>query len=155
MLPPTIRTMAPNDQPAVRALVLAGLAEHWGDVDPALNGDLDDLARFHPGSITVVAELNGRIVGTGTLAPRGPDVAELVRISVAPDQRRSRLARTIVDQLVERAWADGHDRVICETTSAWTDVVAFWLSCGFVVTHTAESPFGEDTWFERRRPQPS
>ncbi len=100
--------MAPNDQTQVRDLVLAGLAEHWGDVDPALNGDLDDLARFHPGSTTLVAELDGRIVGTGTMVPRDGHTAELLRVSVAPDQRRSRLAQTIVDQLVERAWADGH-----------------------------------------------
>ncbi len=29
-----------------------------------------------------------------------------------------------------------------------------WWTDGSI-THTADSPFGEDTWFERRRPQPS
>ncbi|HEY3725020.1 MAG TPA: hypothetical protein VGN59_16840 [Acidimicrobiia bacterium] len=35
-----IARFAPGDQGAVRALILEGLAEHWGTLDPSLNPDL-------------------------------------------------------------------------------------------------------------------
>ena len=39
-----IRTFASEDQVEVATLILAGLAEHWGEVDESLNPDVDDLA---------------------------------------------------------------------------------------------------------------
>ena len=39
-----IHELRPDEQDAVRSLILEGLREHWGSVDPALNPDLDDLA---------------------------------------------------------------------------------------------------------------
>jgi hypothetical protein len=38
-----IRPFHPNDQNAAQQLILDGLREHWGELDPTLNGDLDDI----------------------------------------------------------------------------------------------------------------
>lgn len=142
-------TRADHDE--VRDLILAGLRDHWGSVDASLNPDLDDMLTTYADGRTIVGKAaDGRIIATGTVVPRTPDTAEIVRMSVVADTRRTGTGRAVVEELVETAAGWGATRAILETTSAWIDVVAFYLSCGFSITHTADSPFGEDTWFERR-----
>ncbi|MEZ5250484.1 MAG: GNAT family N-acetyltransferase, partial [Ilumatobacteraceae bacterium] len=134
----SLRDLEPSDTEAVRALVLAGLADHWGEVDPTLNCDLDDLAAAYPGSRTVVAvDGTGAIVATGTVVPRGDGVAEVVRMSVAADRRGQGHGRSVLDELLATAQAWGAPRVVLETTSSWTDVVAFYEHAGFRRTHVA------------------
>ncbi len=169
--PVGVRDMRSGDAAAVRSLVLAGLAEHWGSVDPSLNPDLDDLAAAHPGSRTVVAVVavvavdgTGTIVGTGTVVPRGPGTmvgtgtivpsgmatAEVVRMSVAASQRGTGVGRQVLDALTEVARSWGVQRLVLETTADWTDTVAFYERCGFRITHHTDGEFGRDAWFERR-----
>ena len=67
-----IRPFTPRDQAAVRALILAGLGDHFGFIDETRNPDLDDiagtyLARNH---VFVVGELGGAVVATGALGQR-------------------------------------------------------------------------------------
>ena len=84
-----------------------------------------------------MARLAGRIVGTGALLPRGEGAAEIVRMSVARDLRRRGVGRMILTRLVEQARRDGLRRVVLETTATWQEVIAFYLDCGFRITHTA------------------
>ena len=127
-----------DDLEEVRELVLAGLADHWGELDPALNPDLDDMLASYSNGRTVVARSDdGRIIATGTVIPRDDTAAEIVRMSVATHARRTGLGRALVEELVATANGWGVARVILETTSAWTDVMVFYLSCGFHITHTA------------------
>jgi GNAT superfamily N-acetyltransferase len=138
-----------QDQENVRALILRGLRDHWGDVDPTLNQDLDDLAAAHRDGRIVVVRDGADIVATGTVVRRGPGTAEIVRMSVDGSRRRSGLGRIVTDELVDTARRWGCERVVLETTQAWTDVVAFYQSCGFRITHAADGEFGRDVWFER------
>ena len=143
-----VRELRPELADAARSLILAGLGEHWGHVDPALNRDLDDLsATYATGSVLVACD-GKRVVGTGTIVPRGHRSAEIVRMSVASAYRRTGLGRRLVLELVERARGWGMDRVVLETSAHWTDVVEFYLRCGFVQTHFEDGEFGRDTWFE-------
>lgn len=139
-----------KNQGEVRSLILAGLADHWDSVDPTLNPDLDDMTESYRDGRTVLArDPDGSLLGTGSLLPRSDGVAEIVRMSVATPARRRGIGRKIVEELLSTAMAWGVDTVILETTSTWEDVVAFYLECGFVITHVEESPFGDNTWFER------
>lgn len=144
-----VREFEPADQRAVRDLVLAGLGEHWGCIDTSLNPDLDDIASSYGHGTTVVAETNGVLVGTGTVVPRESAVAELVRVSVDISVRGHGVGRQVVDALlgIARGWQ--MDTVILETTADWNGVIAFWLRCGFRITHEAQGHFGRDIWFER------
>ena len=144
--------LQPELADAARRLILAGLGEHWGHVDPALNRDLDDLAAtYATGSVLVACDGDGEdVVGTGTIVPRGQRTAEIVRMSVAPAHRRTGLGRRLVLELVERARGWGMDRVVLETSAHWTDVVEFYVRCGFTQTHFADGEFGRDAWFEMR-----
>jgi len=138
-----------SDQDAVRALILVGLGEHWGHIDETLNPDLDDIAAAYGHGRTVVVKRRGEIVATGTVVPRDPDTAEIVRMSVATDHRRSGLGRLVVEELVETARGWGATAVVLETSTGWTEVEAFYRSCGFAATHREVGSFGEDTWFRR------
>lgn len=138
-----------EDQHAVRILILAGLADHWCTVDEELNPDLDDIEASHKNGRVIVARLGGVILATGTIVPSGPGTAEIRRMSVRASCRQSGIGRLIVEVLLTTARLWGATHVVLETTAHWDDVVAFYLSCGFTVTHEETGPFGIDTWFRR------
>ncbi len=125
----------PEDQAAVKQLVLAGLGEHWGKIDPTRNPDLDDIAVTYAQADFLVAWSAGHIVGCGVLVPGAQYTAEIVRMSVAADMRRQGIARCILDRLVEIARERGCKQVILETTATWAGVIEFYLRCGFRITH--------------------
>ena len=133
----------PADQAEVKSLILAGLVDHWGVLDPTKNPDLNAIGTSYAGATFLVARLKGRIVGTGALVPRGGGAAEIVRMSVARDLRRRGLGRRILSRLVAQARQEGLRRVVLETTDTWQEVIAFYLDYGFRITHYA----GGDVYF--------
>jgi GNAT superfamily N-acetyltransferase len=138
-----IRFFQPEDQSAVKALILEGLGERWGAIDPAKNPDLDDIAASYSGGCFRVAEMAGRIVGTGALVPRAEGEMEIRRMSVRRDLRRRGIGDAILQRLIEDARAAGCRRIILETTSTWKDAVRFYQKRGFCITHHQEG----DTYF--------
>ena len=120
---------------AVRALVLAGLGDQWGELDPTRNPDLDDIAGWY-GPLhghTVVAEIDGEIAGAGTMHRVDDSTGVLVRMSVARTHRGHGLGKALVRSLVEEARARGYQRLICETTDTWQDAINLYLSTGFTI----------------------
>jgi len=129
----TIRPFAPNDQDAARRLVLAGLGDHFGAIDETRNPDLDDIAATYvlPGHLFVVAERDGRVVGTGALVTEEPGVGRLVRMSVDRAERGRGIGRALVRHLIEAARSRGHRRLVVETNDDWHDAIGLYLACGF------------------------
>ncbi|MCA9974019.1 MAG: GNAT family N-acetyltransferase [Anaerolineales bacterium] len=128
-----IRPFRPADQSAARDLILAGLAERWGALDPSLNRDLDDIWRHYVagGGAFLVVERAGEIVGTGGLSVEAPGVSRIERVSVARAHRRRGLARAISQALVAEARRRGDTAVVVETTASWRSAVALYRACGF------------------------
>ena len=148
MAPLFIEDLDAASHAEVRDLVLAGLAEHWGPVDASLNPDLDDMLASYRHGRTIVARTAERaLVGTGTVVPRGDNVAEILRMSVHARARRTGVGRQILDELVVTAKRWGCTEVVLETSTAWTEVIDFYTRCGFTITHVTEGDFGSDTWF--------
>lgn len=139
-----ISDFQPSDQQEAKTLILSGLVDHWGWLDPTLNPDLNDIAETYRQGVFLVARLDGRMVGTGGLKPRGEGVAEIVRMSVAKDLRRLGLGRKILAELVARARVMGLRKIILETTDTWSEVIAFYVSFGFYITHHQDG----DVYFE-------
>ena len=129
-----IHPFTPADQAAVRSLILAGLEEHWGILDPTLNPDLDDIAASYAGAIFLTAWQDGALVATGALVHEAAGVARVVRMSVDRRRRRSGIGRRILNALLDQARSQGYHRIVLETTATWADAVAFYLRCGFQVT---------------------
>jgi GNAT superfamily N-acetyltransferase len=146
----TLHPFQPGDQAAVKDLVLAGLVEHWGVLDPTKNPDLEDIAVSYQDAVFLVARCQERIIGTGALIPRQDHTAEVVRMSVAADWRRQGIGRMILQALVDHARQAGYTRVILETTETWQEVIAFYLRYGFRITHYKEG----DVYFEYRLVSP-
>lgn len=157
----TLRIFRPEDQQQVQSLILNGLAQHWGTLDPTKNPDLENIAKSYAGAVFLVAEHNSKIVGTGALIPhfhrrgRPPclpscsgnqddDTAEIVRMSVARGMRRQGLGSQILQELCLRARKLGFRRIVLETTAAWQEVIAFYQRSGFVITHSRDG----DVYFE-------
>ena len=131
----TIRNFEPRDQSQAQELILSGLQEHWGFRDPSKNPDLRDIGRsFRDGAFLVACE-GARIVGTGALKPRTATVAEIVRMSVAVDRRRRGIGGMILHSLVDRARRARVEQIVLETTETWSDVIRFYLTHGFRITH--------------------
>jgi GNAT superfamily N-acetyltransferase len=139
----------PTDQDAARALILEGMVEHWGGLDPTLNRDLDDIAASYADAVFLVGRVAGRVVVTGALHPDVPVVGEglITRMAVGADVRRLGLGRQLLDRLAAEARALGLRRLVLETTTDWGDVVAFYLRCGFTTTHLEQGRWSSNTWF--------
>jgi len=134
----TILPFQPEFQAEIKALILAGLAEHWGTLDPNKNPDLDDIAATYAQATFLIARHEGRIVATGALVPKSEGTAEIVRMSVAAEMRRQGVGRRLLQALCECARARGYQRVILETTATWRGVIAFYQQFGFEITHEQE-----------------
>jgi len=131
----TLHPFQPSDQAEVKALILAGLVEHWGVLDPTKNPDLEDIAASYSDATFLVARHEGRIIGSGALVPRNERTAEIVRMSVAAGCRRKGIGRMILKSLVEHARQDGYQRIVLETTETWQEVISFYLNFGFHITY--------------------
>ncbi|MBN1304839.1 MAG: GNAT family N-acetyltransferase [Anaerolineales bacterium] len=130
-----IRPFQPEDQAAVKNLILNGLVEHWGSLDMTKNPDLNDIANTYANAIFLVACCRGVIIATGACVPCMEKQAEIKRMSVHKDWRRNGLGTRILQELLTRARKAGFERIILETTETWTEVVAFYQGAGFQVTH--------------------
>ncbi len=131
----TIVPFRPENQIEVKRLILAGLTEHWGQLDPTKNPDLNDIGATYAHATFLVAWWHGTIVGTGALLPRSAQIAEIVRMSVAAHMRRHGIGRRMLQHLVAHAKAQGYRQIILETTATWHDVIAFYQEQGFQITH--------------------
>jgi GNAT superfamily N-acetyltransferase len=131
----TILPFQSDYQVEVKNLVLAGLAEHWGTLDPTKNPDLNDIRHTYANGVFLVAWQNNQIIGTGAFLPISKDTAEIVRMSVSARMRRKGIGRMILQQLCERAKFDGYKRLVLETTETWVEVIEFYKQFGFQITH--------------------
>lgn len=142
-----VRRFDAADQSAAKQLILHGLSDRWGMVNPDLNADLDDIGdSFRDGGFWV-AEVDGVLVGTGGWHFRPAQQAELVRMSVATHYRRQGVGSALLQALLNDVRANGIATVILETNSGWGSAVDFYQAQGFRITHHEASDFGQITWF--------
>ncbi len=138
---PTIyRPFETRDQVAARQLILNGLGEHYGFIDETRNPDLDNILENYTaiGATFLVAQIDERIVGTGALLEEEPNIGRVVRMSVDRAYRRYGIGKAIMLQLIQVARERGYTQVRLETNNDWYDVIAFYISLGFVVNERTE-----------------
>jgi N-acetylglutamate synthase-like GNAT family acetyltransferase len=139
----SIRLFQPADQVEIHDLILEGLKEHWGKLDPNLNPDLKDIYSTYKDAYFLVARKDEKIVGCGALCLVSDGRAEIKRMSVSTNSRRQGIGYCILDALIHQARQNGVKTIILETTSTWTGVVDFYLNYGFQITHHEN----DDTYF--------
>jgi GNAT superfamily N-acetyltransferase len=133
-----ITPFSPRNQDETRALILAGLEEHWGFLDPNKNPDLEDISKTYAGEIFLLARRRGKIVGTGAMIRENRETGRIVRMSVAKEVRRCRIGSKILNALLMAARARGYRRLVLETTTGWQDAEAFYRRAGFQVSGYAD-----------------
>lgn len=128
-----IRDFRPQDQERVKDLILQGLGEHFGRINPDLNPDLNDIDKNYvqAGHCFIVAETAGEIVGTAALVSEGPGIGRIVRVTVAPGQRRAGIGRKLVEHLLATAVEREYRRAVVETNHDWYDAIRLYERCGF------------------------
>jgi ribosomal protein S18 acetylase RimI-like enzyme len=142
-----VRPLQSQDVGAVRALILDGLKERWGSLDSALNTDLDDFVATYGAGLTLTAWRGLRLVATGTLLPREPDIAEVVRMSTASDSRRLGIASRLLVELIAEARQRGVRRLVLVTEAAWVDARALYERHGFLLQREEDWALGRDAWY--------
>jgi N-acetylglutamate synthase-like GNAT family acetyltransferase len=128
-----IRHFRIEDQPAVQSLILLGLGEHFGHIDPDLNPDLVDIETYYrkAGHAFFVADAAGLVVGTGGLIRESAVVGRIVRVSVTPDHRRRGVGRAIVERLLQHASELGLRTLLVETNLDWHEAISLYRAHGF------------------------
>ena len=119
-----LRTATVAEAGAIHSLIVEHLAE--GHLLPR---ELEEIVvRVHR---FVVAVHHGQVVGCAELAPLSRDVAEVRSAVVDRDWRSAGVGTQILDELVQRAKADGFDR-LC----AFTHSPSYFVHRGFsIVPH--------------------
>lgn len=123
------------DALGVKQLLISGLTERWGHYVPSFNPDLEAFPQSPLGALTLVAKLDGVLVGTGTLRLLDGHRGEIVRMSTATGSRRMGIAALVLHQLIAHAQAIGLKEITLETTSSWDSAIALYTKHGFVKTH--------------------
>ena len=142
-----IRPFQPSDQTATKKLILAGLADHWGTLDPTLNPDINDIARSYQGETFLLAVQGGEIIGCGALIKEKgmKGYGRIVRMSVKKENRRQGIGQFILHHLQTAAQDRQFHKIVLETTQSWTDVIAFYQANGFQIIGHQDG----DTHFEK------
>lgn len=140
----SIRSFTPNDQPAVRALILDGLASRFGFADPSLTPDLDDIGSYYVGrgDTVLVAVAEETIVGCGMLIREegSETVGRIVRMSVGADQQGQGLGRQIGQALLAAARQRGFTQVLLETNDDWHSALRLYAALGFTEIEQLPNP---------------
>ena len=142
-----IRPFHPDDQLIVKQIILAGLADHWGELDLSLNTDLNDIVSSYRGETFLVALQGKTIVGCGALVEEVGKVGygRIVRMSVRKENRRQGVGQHILHHLQLAAKQRKFEKLVLETTQTWHEVVAFYQADGFQIIGHQDG----DTHFEK------
>lgn len=105
-----------------------------GDVDPDAAAAIFEQVRRNPDTVVAVAELDGRVVATGTLYLMrkflygGSTAAHVEDVAVAADRQRAGVGRAVIEYLLARAQAAG-----CYKTVLYCEdgVLPFYRRLGF------------------------
>lgn len=131
-----VRTVRLEDVPEVVALVRRTLAEFgitFGEGSPTdeqllgLPASYDDA-----GGRFLVAVVDGAIVGTAGMFPKGERRLELRKMYLDPAARGRRVGQALLDACLAFARSVGARDVVLDTTERMTDAIRFYEKNGFV-----------------------
>jgi GNAT superfamily N-acetyltransferase len=128
-----------GDEPEVRRIVFAVLAEYGLSPDPAgTDADLVDLVASYVnrgGAFRIVENEQGEIVGCGGLYRLSEAEAEIRKMYLLPAVRGQGIGRALLEDLIAAARQRGCSRVSLETASVLKEAMALYRRFGFVETH--------------------
>ncbi len=132
----TLRPAASDDLAALLALDAACFApsERW-------NADSWTAEVGQPGRWLQVIEHQGQLIGAVSIL-LGPDLAELLKVLVAPDHRGRGLGRQLLRAGLDRASDQGLARLLLEVRHDNLEALTLYRAEGFTVIHTRPDYYG-------------
>ena len=138
MSPPRVRAAAPADLPVLQTLDAALFgADAW--TRGAWSAELADVS----GRFACVATLAETIVGYAVVRVTA-DVADLLRIGVAPDHQRLGVGSVLLSELVQGSRAVGARRLLLEVAEDNDPARAFYARQRFAVIATRPRYYSGD-----------
>jgi ribosomal protein S18 acetylase RimI-like enzyme len=139
---PTIRAAVDADADAVGTLSVLAYREDGyldGVGGPELEADLGDGGRRVREATVLIAEADGELLGTVTLAEpgspyaetAGPAEMEVRMLAVAPTARRRGIAAALMDAAHAHAQRRGMQRVVLCSEASYTHVHRFYEGLGY------------------------
>ncbi|MDE0581670.1 GNAT family N-acetyltransferase [Planococcus sp. A6] len=111
-----------------RTVVLKGLEERFGFIDPSYNPDLKDILSSYSREKTMffVCVFNNAVISTGAVSYEAPGVGRIERMSVLKEYRRGGIAKTMLQHLESWGQQQGYEKVVLETNKSWTSAIEFY-----------------------------
>jgi ribosomal-protein-alanine N-acetyltransferase len=143
---PEIRRLTYADLPQVIAIERRAFPTPW-----SLAMFVLELSK--PGGVCLAARREGRLIGY-LICSRYDTVWHIMNVAVDPDERRSGVATTLIDELLERV-GDGHARFTLEVRTSNAAAIALYRRFGFRTAGTRRRYYqdnGEDALIMWRTP---
>ncbi|WP_353815483.1 GNAT family N-acetyltransferase [Agromyces sp. SYSU T00266] len=147
MTGPSIRPFAEGDWPAVLAIIdeVVREGETYAYPMPLASAEARSLWIEAPPGLTVVAESDGRIVGTAKMGPNRPGPGDHIGTAsfmVASGSRGAGVGRALADWVVDWHRREGYEGIQFNAVVASNEVaVRLWRSVGFEVVGTVPGAF--------------
>ena len=111
-----------------RKLILSGLEERFGFIDPTYNPDLKSILHSYSqkGAIFLIGIYNHHVICTGAISYEKPEVGRVERMSVLKDYRRIGAAKIMMCRLESWAKQEGYHHLVLETNSDWHSAIEFY-----------------------------
>lgn len=142
-----IREFADGDWPAVFAIIdeVVREGETYAYPTPLSAEEARALWVEAPPGLTVVAELDGRIVGTAKMGPNRPGPGDHIGTAsfmVARDARGEGVGRRLADWVVDWHRGEGYEGIQFNAVVASNEpAVRLWRSVGFEIVGTVPGAF--------------
>jgi putative acetyltransferase len=136
--PFTIRVIAPNDNPAIAAIIRTVMPE-FGASGPGFaihDAEVDDMAGAYsrPRCIYFVVEIDGKVCGGGGVAPlegESAEICELRKMYFLPELRGLGAGAALIDRCLEHAGQLGFRRCYLETLTGMHAAQKLYEKNGF------------------------
>lgn len=111
-----------------RILVLKGLKERFGFIDPSYNPDLRNILESYsqPGAVFLVALYKNQVICTGAVSFEQSGIGRVGRMSVLKEFRRTGVAKRMIHCLEAWAKAAGYQQLVLETNNDWQSAIEFY-----------------------------
>lgn len=143
----------PADSSDSRACVAAYYKEldarFEGGFDPGKGGYAGKPQPAGPGDVFIVARLNGRAIGCGSLKPLDASTGEIKRMWVAPEARGLGLARRLLEKLESEARLAGMTRIRLDTNRSLAEAQSLYRKACYRDIPKYNDNSYADFWFEK------
>ncbi|WP_142829664.1 GNAT family N-acetyltransferase [Planococcus soli] len=111
-----------------RAVVLKGLEERFGFIDPKYNPDLKSIVLSYSGqrAVFLVGIYKDRVICTGAVSMEALSVGRVERMSVLKEYRRTGVAKGMIHSLESWAKENGYQQLVLETNNDWQSSIDFY-----------------------------